>query len=237
MSYRIETSESRRLSDRLRRVMPAGDTRSVTYYPPYPLALARGEGCHVWDLDGNRFIDLLNNYTALVHGHAHPKIVAAITEQAPLGMVFPAPSRLQAELAERITQRVQSVELLRFTNSGSEAVMQAVRVARAHTGRVELVKAVGGYHGSWEQVPMTFAGGAGAARAEALSAAGVPPFVSDLVHMVPFNDAAALEAVMSERGDRVAALIFEPVLGEVSSQAIRPSWLPPAGSPIAMARS
>ncbi len=214
MSYRIETSESRRLSDRLRRVMPAGDTRSVTYYPPYPLALARGEGCHVWDLDGNRFIDLLNNYTALVHGHAHPKIVAAITEQAPLGTVFPAPSRLQAELAERIKQRVQSVELLRFTNSGSEAVMQAVRVARAHTGRVELVKAVGGYHGSWEQVPLTFAGGSGPARGEALSAAGVPPFVSDLVHMVPFNDTAALEAVMSERGEQVAALIFEPVLGE-----------------------
>ena len=72
VNYRIETTESRRLSERLRRVLPAGDTRTVTYYPPYPLALARGEGCHVWDIDGNVFVDLLNNYTSLVHGHAHP---------------------------------------------------------------------------------------------------------------------------------------------------------------------
>jgi len=197
--------------------MPAGDTRSVTYYPPYPLALARGEGCYVWDLDGNRFIDLLNNYTALVHGHAHPRIIAAIAEQLPLGTVFPAPSLMQAELAERIAERVASVELLRFTNSGSEAVMQAVKVARAHTGRVEIVKAVGGYHGSWEQVPMTFGdGGHASARdgAQAVSGAGVPAFVREIVHMVPYNDAGALERVMAERGERIAALLFEPVLGE-----------------------
>ncbi len=217
MSYRIETTESRKLSERLRRVLPAGDTRSVTYYPPYPLALARGEGCYVWDLDGNRFLDLLNNYTALVHGHAHPQIVEAITEQAPLGTVFPAPHVLQAELAERIVQRVASVELLRFTNSGSEAVMQAVKVARAHTGRVEIVKAIGGYHGSWEQVPMTFGGAVNVSDPDgdaALSGAGVPAFVRDLVHMVPFNDLAALEALMSDRGERIAALVFEPMLGE-----------------------
>jgi glutamate-1-semialdehyde 2,1-aminomutase len=217
VSYRIDTTESHRLSERLRRVLPAGDTRSVTYYPPYPLALERGDGCHVWDVDGNRFIDLLNNYTSLVHGHCHPRIVAAIAEQLPLGAVFPAPSALQAELAERIVERVSTVELLRFTNSGTEAVMQAVRVARAHTGRAEIVKAVGGYHGSWEQVPMTFGGGVRASARdgdEPLSGAGVPEFVRGLVHMVPFNDADALEEIMSERGERIAALIFEPVLGE-----------------------
>jgi glutamate-1-semialdehyde 2,1-aminomutase len=202
VNYRIDTTESRKLSERLRRVLPAGDTRTVTYYPPYPLALARGEGCHVWDLDGNRFTDLLNNYTSLVHGHAHPQIVAAVTTQAPLGTAFPAPGVLQAELAERIVERVKSVDHVRFTNSGSEAVLMAVRVARAYTGRVEIVKAVGGYHGSWEQVPMTFGG------------ADVPEFVHEVVHMVPFNDLEALEHVMSERGERIAALLFEPVLGE-----------------------
>lgn len=205
MDYRIPTTNSRKLSERLRRVLPAGDTRSVTYYPPYPLALARGEGCHVWDVDGNRFIDLLNNYTSLVHGHAHPRIIAAVTEQAPLGTAFPAPGVLQAELAERIVARVNSVEQVRFTNSGSEAVMQAVKLARAHTGRVEIVKAVGGYHGSWEQVPMTW-GAAGAGD--------VPEFVRQVVHMVPFNDLEALEHLMSTRGERIAALLFEPVLGE-----------------------
>jgi glutamate-1-semialdehyde 2,1-aminomutase len=204
VDYRISTTESRKLSERLRRVLPAGDTRSVTYYPPYPLALARGEGCQVWDVDGNRFIDLLNNYTSLVHGHAHPQIAAALIEQVPLGTAFPAPSAGQAELAERIVERVKSVQQLRFTNSGSEAVMQAVKVARAHTGRVEVVKAIGGYHGCWEQVPMTWAAGAG----------DVPEFVHEIVHMVPFNDLDALEQLMSERGERIAALLFEPVLGE-----------------------
>jgi glutamate-1-semialdehyde 2,1-aminomutase len=203
VNYRIQTTESRKLSERLRRVLPAGDTRTVTYYPPYPLALARGQGCHVWDLDGNRFIDLLNNYTSLIHGHAHPQIVAAVTEQAPLGTAFPAPNVLQADLAERIVARVKSVDQVRFTNSGSEAVLMAVRVARAYTGRVEIVKAVGGYHGSWEQVPMTFG-----------TAGDQPDFVRDLVHMVPFNDLEALEHVMSERGEQIAALLFEPVLGE-----------------------
>jgi glutamate-1-semialdehyde 2,1-aminomutase len=217
VSYRIDTTKSRELSERLRRVLPAGDTRSVTYYPPYPLALARGAGHHVWDVDGNRFIDLLNNYTSLVHGHCHPQIAAAICEQVPLGTVFPAPSVLQAELAEMLVERVGSVQQLRFTNSGTEAVMQAVRVARAHTARTEIVKAVGGYHGSWEQVPMTFGGGDRATARDGdapLSGAGVPDFVRDLVHMVPFNDAGALEDLMNERGERIAALVFEPVLGE-----------------------
>jgi glutamate-1-semialdehyde 2,1-aminomutase len=205
VNYRIDTTESRRLSERLRRVLPAGDTRSVTYYPPYPIALARGEGCHIWDLDGNRFIDLLNNYTSLVHGHAHPQIIAALAEQLPLGTAFPAPGVLQADLAERIVARVESVDQIRFTNSGSEAVLQAVKVARAYTGRDEIVKAVGGYHGSWEQVPMTF---------DIAASGEVPEFVHEVVHMVPFNDLEALEHVMSERGERIAALLFEPVLGE-----------------------
>jgi glutamate-1-semialdehyde 2,1-aminomutase len=159
----------------------------------------------VWDVDGNYFIDLLNNYTSLVHGHAHRQIVAALTEQLPLGTAFPAPGVLQAELAERIVERVGSVEQVRFTNSGSESVMQAVKLARAHTRRVEIVKAIGGYHGSWEQVPMTFGGA---------DAGDVPDFVSQVVHMVPFNDLESLEHLMSERGERIAALVFEPVLGE-----------------------
>lgn len=219
MSYTIRSNKSRELAERLRRVLPGGDTRSVTYYAPYPLALERGEGCRVWDVDGNVFIDLLNNYTALVHGHAHPQIVDAIVTQAPLGTVFPAPNALQADVAERICDRVDSVDRVRFTNSGSEAVMQALRVARAVTGREEIVKADGGYHGSWEQVPMSWGHqhGSGSAHddgAPDLRAAGIPSFVRDLVHMVPYNDVDALEATMSERGDRVAALIFEPVLGE-----------------------
>jgi glutamate-1-semialdehyde 2,1-aminomutase len=218
--HRLDTTRSRELAERLRRVLPGGDTRSVTYYPPYPLALVRGEGCRVFDADGNSFVDLLNNYTALVHGHAHPKIVEALLEQAPLGTVFPAPNELQAEVAERICERFDSVDRVRFTNSGTEAVMQALRVARAVTGRDLLVKADGCYHGSWEQVPLSWGvrhartATSGDTGGPDLRHAGVPSFVPHVVAMIPYNDVEALEALMAERGDEVAALIFEPVLGE-----------------------
>jgi glutamate-1-semialdehyde 2,1-aminomutase len=181
--------------------MPGGDTRSITFFEPFPLALARGEGCRIWDADGTEFIDALNNYTALVHGHAAPAILSAIAEQAPYGTVFPAPHELQAEVAERLCARVDSVERVRFANSGTEAVMLALRAARAITGRDEIVKAEGGYHGSWEQVPMSVGG------------PGIPRAVEQLVHMVTYNDVASLETAMRARGNRVAALIFEPVLG------------------------
>jgi glutamate-1-semialdehyde 2,1-aminomutase len=218
LTFEIETSRSSAIAERVRRVMPGGDTRSVTFYTPFPLALVRGEGHRVWDADGNEFIDVLNNYTALVHGHAHPDIVRAVQEQAPRGMVFPAPSELQAEVAERICDRVESVERVRFTNSGSEAVLQAIRIARAITGRDEIVKADGGYHGSWEQVPMSLGQGHGHVADDratpVVRGTGIPGAVQDLVHMVRYNDVASLEAAMERHGDRVAALIFEPVLGE-----------------------
>src|SRR5438874_4719610 len=120
MAYGFATSRSRALVERLRQSLPGGDTRSITYYAPYPLALARGSGYRVWDVDGNEFIDLLNNYTSLYHGHAHPAIAEAIARQAAEGTCFPAPNALQAELAERIRSRFASIERVRFTNSGSE---------------------------------------------------------------------------------------------------------------------
>ena len=205
MDYESMTPESRRLAERLRRSLPGGDTRSVTYFPPYPVAIERGSGFEIADIDGNTYIDLLNNYTALVHGHAHPAIVHAIAEQLPRGTVFPAPSAAQAELAEEIVRRVESVDRVRFTNSGSEAVMQAIRAARAHTGRSLVVKADGGYHGSWEQVPL---------EAGQPAPPGTPGEVAGLVRFVPYNDQDALAQLMSEEGDRVAAILLEPVLGE-----------------------
>src|SRR5919112_4231322 len=152
--FGIRTERSREISERLARSIPGGNTRSLAYFPPYPLAISSGSGCRISDADGNEFIDLLNNYTASVHGHAVPAVNESMREQAALGTVFPAPSELQAELAERIIDRVASVEKLRFANSGTEAVMMAVRAARAFTGREKIVKADGGYDGMWEQVPM-----------------------------------------------------------------------------------
>jgi glutamate-1-semialdehyde 2,1-aminomutase len=205
MDYATRTPRSERLGERLRRSLPGGDTRSITYFAPYPVVIERGSGYEMADADGNTYIDLLNNYTALVHGHAHPAIVRAIVDHAPLGTVFPAPHEAQAALAEEIVRRIPSVERVRFTNSGSEAVMQAVRVARAYTGREVIVKADGGYHGSWEQVPMA---------ASDPAPAGTPREVAGLVRFVPYNDVDALGSLMRQEGDKVAAILLEPVLGE-----------------------
>ena len=204
-TYKIETRRSRALFERLSRSIPGGNTRSLAYFPPHPLAISHGSGCRLWDVDGNEFVDLLNNYTATVHGHAVPAINEAMSRQAALGTVFPAPAEAQAELAERIVDRVASVEKVRFTNSGTEAVMMAVRAARAFTGREKIIKAEGGYHGMWEQVPVS--------RAQDPYRAATPEGVRELVRMVDYNDVGQLEAAMEEEGEEVAAIILEPVTG------------------------
>ena len=194
------TDRSRVFAERLRSSLPGGDTRTGTFYAPFPVTLARGEGCRLWDVDGNEYIDCVNNFTSLVHGNAHPQIVAALHEQATLGTALAAPTRLQAEVAERISDRVSSVERVRFANSGSEANLVAVRAARAYTGRDEIVKAHGGYHGLWEQLPVAFPG------------RGIPLAVQELAHEVDFNDIEQLETVMAQRGERIAAIVLEPVM-------------------------
>jgi glutamate-1-semialdehyde 2,1-aminomutase len=205
--YGIKTDRSREISARLQRSIPGANTRSLAYFPPYSLAITSGSGCCIRDADGNEFVDLLNNYTASVHGHAVPAVNAAMAEQAARGTVFPAPAELQAELAERIIDRVASVEKLRFANSGTEAVMMAVRAARAFTGREKIVKAEGGYDGMWEQVPMSLPGEADPYRT------AMPGGVRGLVRMVDFNDVGGLETAMEEEGGEVAAILLEPVTG------------------------
>jgi glutamate-1-semialdehyde 2,1-aminomutase len=192
-------------------LLPGANTRTTTHYDPLPLALDHGDGYRVWDVDGNEYIDLLNNYTAFVHGHAAPQITEAITAVLHRGTGFPAPIALQGSLAERIRARFESIDLLRFTNSGSEAVMMAVRAARAFTGRDEIVVAAGSYHGSWDQVSEI----PEAAQAPAPAPPGVPEVVRSLINVVAHNDRDDLRRVMAERGERVAAVLLEPVLGHV----------------------
>jgi glutamate-1-semialdehyde 2,1-aminomutase len=205
--YGIRTERSRKIAERLERSIPGGNTRSLAFFPPYPLVISSGSGCRIRDADGNDLIDLLNNYTASVHGHALSAINEAMSKQAALGTVFPAPSELQAELAERIVGRVASVEKVRFANSGTEAVMMAVRGARAFTGREKIVKAEGGYNGMWEQVPISWP------QDPTAYGAAMPERVRELVRMVDYNDVGQLEAAMEEHGDEVAAIILEPVTG------------------------
>lgn len=219
-AYRERTPVSRALHEAARTVMPGGDTRTVAFHMPYPLAAEAGKGCAYWDADGNEYIDLLNNYTSLIHGHAHPGVTAAVMAQAPRATAFPNPNPAQTRLAQIIGERVASVDLVRFCNSGTEAVMNAIRAARAFTGRELLVKMEGGYHGTYDDVEVSVhpnpadpvAGDPGAPLAT-LDTRGVPANTTDAVTVIPFNDIPAAERAFSERGDEIAAVIVEPVMG------------------------
>jgi glutamate-1-semialdehyde 2,1-aminomutase len=209
--------KSRELFERLARVMPGASTRTVTHYEPFPVCIERGEGCRIWDVDGNSYIDLLNNYTPLVHGHAHPRIVEAITRTAAEGLAaaVPAPIALQAELAERLCARTPSIDLVRFTNSATEAVMMAVRAARAVTGRDDVIMPANGYHGSWDQVCLGGADEEHPDGADGVVPIGLPKVLADIVHFVRFNDIGHLEELMRRHGSTTAAILLEPILGHI----------------------
>jgi len=213
----MKDDNSQALFERLAKVMPGANTRTVTHYDPYPISIDHGEGCRLWDVDGNVYIDLLNNYTPLVHGHAHPRIVEAIMQAATRGCAsaFPAPTALQGELAERLCTRTPSIDLVRFTNSASEAVMMAVRGARAFTGRDDIVFPSNGYHGSWEQVSVSGVDEEHPDGAEGVVPMGISKAVADMAHFVRFNDIGNLEELMERHGSRIAAILLEPILGHI----------------------
>ena len=146
--YEARTPVSRGYFERFCRHLPGGETRSVTHFDPYPVVVAEGHGPLVLDVDGNEYIDVLNNYTSLVHGHGFGPITEAVQAAMSAGTVFPAPHGALLELASMLTERYTAVELVRFANSGTEASLLATRIARAATGRRRVVIFEGSYHGS-----------------------------------------------------------------------------------------
>jgi glutamate-1-semialdehyde 2,1-aminomutase len=200
--YIDRTRKSQALTERARRVLPGGDTRTGVFYKPYPAYMVAGQGTALTDLDGNQYLDFLNNYTSLVHGHAHPALLAAARGQLPSGAVYASPMQGQIELAELICARVPSVEQLRFTNSGTEATMLALRAARAFTGRNGIIKMLGAYHGSHDLA---------AATADPEADRGIAAGLRQDLFFAPFNDLAAIEALLQAHAAEIAAIIVEPV--------------------------
>ncbi|HYA33998.1 MAG TPA: aminotransferase class III-fold pyridoxal phosphate-dependent enzyme [Candidatus Binataceae bacterium] len=194
--YRALTPGSAAIAKRAESVMPGGDTRSVAFYRPYPIAIDRGEGAFLCDVDGNRYFDLLGNYTSLVHGNAYPPIIDAIRREAARGTAWPARSEAQTALAAMLCERVKSVERVRFCNSGTEAGMLAAQLARRVTGRKFILMARFGYHGSYDDLEIGLAGHDG-----------------ERTILADFGDADRFEAILSERGSEIAAVFLEPVLG------------------------
>jgi glutamate-1-semialdehyde 2,1-aminomutase len=215
--YTAKTARSRTLHEEALAVMPGGNSRTTTFFDPYPFAVQRGQGAHLWDADGIDRLDFNGNYTSLILGHAPPDVVKAVQEAVELGLSFPGPTELEVRLAEMLTRRVPSVQAIRFTNSGTEATMNAVRLARAFTGRPKIAKFEGAYHGTHDWVMVSVSGdakGAGSRRRPKATpwSAGLPPAVLKHVVVLPWNDADACAEILEAEAAQLACLIVDPLM-------------------------
>lgn len=178
-----------------------------------PVFVERAEGAFIYDADGNRYVDLVGTWGPAIIGHAHPAVVEAVQRAAANGLSFGACCAAEAELAELIVGAFDSMEMIRFVNSGTEATMSAIRLARAATGRTKLVKFLGCYHGHVDA--LLVAAGSGAATFGKPDSAGVPKSVAESTLLAPYNDSRAVERIMGEHGADVAAILVEPVAGNM----------------------
>ncbi|MCG3215438.1 MAG: aminotransferase class III-fold pyridoxal phosphate-dependent enzyme [Candidatus Heimdallarchaeota archaeon] len=212
--YKNKTSTSEKHFEEAKKWLPGGGTRNVAYFYPYPFFVTKGEGCYLYDYDGNQYIDCLNSMTVNIHGHAHPKIVEKMQEQAKEGTSHAAPMELQYELAKIICDRTPSIELLRFCNSGTEATMFTIRAAREYTKKNKIIKTEGGYHGSHDYVEVNITPNLTAEEMPiATVEKGVPETVLQDVYIVPYNDLSAAEKIMKKHHKKIAAMIIEPIMG------------------------
>jgi glutamate-1-semialdehyde 2,1-aminomutase len=216
--YRRQNPTSLARFEAAKRVIPGGNTRLTAYFPPYPFYAVRGEGCRIVDVDGNVRLDFYNNATSLIFGHAYPPVVAAIAEQAAHGTAFAIPTEAEMALAQLLVANVPSIDKIRFTNSGTEGVLFAIRAARAFTGRDKIAKCEGGYHGTADHVSISVTpelSRAGEAQRPAAvpASAGITRRTVDDVVILPFNDLAGAAALVEAHRHELAAVIVEPILG------------------------
>lgn len=176
-----------------------------------PVFMERAEGAYFWDVDGNRYIDYLAAYGPIITGHAHAHITAAITKAAANGTLYGTPTSLEVQFAKMLREAIPSLEKVRFVNSGTEAVMTTIRVARAYTNRDKIIKFAGCYHGHSDLVLV--AAGSGPATLGIPDSAGIPKSIAQEIITVPFNDINAYEEALNKWGDQVAAVIVEPIVG------------------------
>ncbi|WP_066271212.1 aspartate aminotransferase family protein [Hydrogenophaga palleronii] len=208
-AYWAGNPESRARHETATAVMPGGNTRSVLYYDPFPLAIARGEGARLWDADGHEYTDFLGEFTAGLYGHSHPAIRDAVITALHGGINLTGHNLLEAQLAQLVTQRFPSVQRLRFTNSGTEANLLAIAAAKRFTGRQKILVFKGGYHGG----VVTFAGGH--------SPINVP---HDFV-LGTYNDQAGAAALVAEHASDLAAILVEPMQGAGGCIVGRPAFM------------
>lgn len=188
-----------------------------------PVAMARGKGAYFWDVDGNRYIDYLAAYGPIVTGHGHPHIAKAITHAAENGTLFGTPTEYEVTFAKMLKEAIPSMDKVRFNNSGTEAVMTTIRVARAYTGRTKIMKFAGCYHGHFDLVLV--AAGSGPATLGTPDSAGVTTATAEEVITVPFNNPEAFMEAMDKWGDELAAILIEPIVGNFGIVEPKPGFL------------
>jgi glutamate-1-semialdehyde 2,1-aminomutase len=211
---------------RARQVIPGGVNSPVRAFRAVggqPVFIQRGAGAYLYDVDGNQYIDYVGSWGPLIFGHAHPRVVEAITAAAQRGASYGAPTEAETRLAELVIEAVPSIELVRFVNSGTEATMSALRVARAYTGREKIIKFAGGYHGHADM--LLVAAGSGALTLGAPDSPGVPAGATAQTLVVAYNDLAATRAAFERYPDEIAAIIVEPVAGNMGCVPPAPGFL------------
>lgn len=224
----LNLGNSRELWERACRVMPGGVNASARYNPAlgHALFFERGEGAYLYDVDGNRVIDYCTSHGASLLGHGHPAVLAAVQEALARGVMEACETQLQVEVAERVLKLFPGAEMLRYTCSGTETTWHALRIARAYTGRMGVVKFEGHYHGVNDTVgfshwPKLSEAGAAESPVPVADSAGIPPYAAELLTVLPFNDVAVLERTLQAKKDELAAIIMEPV--NYDSYGIRPT--------------
>lgn len=204
------------LYERAKKILPGGvnsPVRSARAVGTHPVFVKEAKGSRIWDEDGNQYVDYVCSWGPLILGHSHPEVVNAICEAAKKGTSYGIPSRLEVEMAEQVVKMVPSVEVVRFVNSGTEAVMSAIRLARGVTGRKKIVKFDGCYHGHADALLVK--SGSGVATFGMPGSAGVPEEVVAQTIVLPYNDLEAVRTTMDTHGKDIAAIIVEPVAGNM----------------------
>jgi glutamate-1-semialdehyde 2,1-aminomutase len=206
-------------------------SRGAAVYAPGPVVLERGHGSHIWDADGNEYVDFMMSFGALIQGHAHPLLVKTVCDAVAQGSHFAASTSAEIEAAERFRRFVPSAEMVRFTNTGSEATMLALRLARAHTGRRKFLKFEGHYHGWYDPFLLNAhshpVGQLGTKEdpARIPDSEGIPLSTFDDVVLAPWNDEAALEGILRKHGHEIAAVISEPIMANMGCILPRDGYL------------
>ena len=222
--YETARPRSEELYRRGLKALPGGNSRSQLYFEPFPFYVESAEAQWLHDVDGLTYLDLVNNYTSLVHGHLTDEARQAIAGQVDRGVAFGTPTENEVLLAEEIVGRMDAVDQVRFANSGTEACLYAIRAARAFTGRDDIIKAEGGYHGGFETAQVSVKH-MGMDATESVVETGIHPGVAGHTHIIPFNDAETSVRIIDEVGPRSAAVIVEPMQGSAGAIRAEPGYL------------